>query len=141
MHTKSPASCSNFSQQYLVNSRSLSEVTTLWALLHPLLCALQRLLTPVPHPCCSCGHTFVPHPTNSQGMLCPEELCPPGMDCVLQNRVWDSRLLLLLLRFTSSASVTRSQPSWPDQFLWLNPSPGVLLCRRRSSTFNDPFSL
>lgn len=50
-------------------------------------------------------------------------------------------LLLGLVRVTSSASVTRSQPSWPDQFLCLNSSPGVLPWKRRSSTFNDLFSL
>lgn len=83
-----------------------------------------------------------------QGMLCPKELCPfqPSWHglCALKTEfgtpgsLW---LLLFLLRFTISSSITTSQPSWTDQFLWLSSSPGVLPCKRRSSAFNDPFPL
>lgn len=105
----------------------------------------QRLLTHIPHPCWSCGHTFVPHPSGnavSQGAV-PIPALLAWTVCFktefgTPGSLW---LLLFLLRFTISASITTSQPSWTDQFLCLSSSPGVVPCKRRSSAFNDPFSL
>lgn len=144
MHRKSHASCSNFSLQYSVNSQSLS----LWALLHPLLYAPQRLLTHIPHPCWSCGHAFVPHPINPLEMLCPKELCPfqPSWHglCALKQ----SLELQIPSGCSSSSSGSPSVAPSPD------PSPAGQTnssgsvpaqefshSKTRSSTFNDLSSL